>query len=135
MKVRVFNAKNVPIDRRHRVDDNLDDLPYDFEIDQDKIGIHKPVKFNGLIYSPGSLRQDSHVVCDVIRLTKDIDYKFTKDIVCPYCGSEVMDSWERLDCDEIECASCISSFSYERIATVDYVSKKVKKYRMPEIKG
>lgn len=56
---------------------------------------------------------------------KDRDY--THEITCPYCGAEI-ESWEMGDeDDEYECEYCSSTFSYQRIVTVQYCSQPVKK--------
>jgi hypothetical protein len=50
----------------------------------------------------------------------------TDEVVCPYCGAEVMDSWELPDCDDIECWECGKKFHYEREVTVTYWSHRIK---------
>ena len=50
-----------------------------------------------------------------------IEHEYTKDIVCPYCGEEVGDSWEFQDeCGELECYECNKKFHWNRIITVEY---------------
>lgn len=47
---------------------------------------------------------------------------FTDEIVCPYCGYEVSDSWECPDeDDEMYCDNCGKEFSYVRNIEVIYV--------------
>lgn len=54
-----------------------------------------------------------------------IETECTRNITCPYCGWEDVDSWEAGDSDdECECAHCGETFSYERIITVEYTSWK-----------
>lgn len=56
---------------------------------------------------------------------KKISYKYTKEIVCPYCGHEFKDSWEASDGeDDKYCETCQNEFGYERVVTVEYISYK-----------
>ena len=56
----------------------------------------------------------------------DIDNKHTSEIVCPYCGSEESDSWERDDDGVIDCDQCGKQFYYTRIIDVTYSTEKIK---------
>jgi len=56
------------------------------------------------------------------------EQQFKSNITCPYCGYEDMGSWESFDDEDEEiCGNCGSTFSYERIVTVEYTSHPVKK--------
>ncbi len=56
------------------------------------------------------------------------EQNFKDNITCPYCGYENQDSWECTDDEDEEiCGNCGSTFSYERIVTVEYTSYPVKK--------
>lgn len=55
----------------------------------------------------------------------NIDHKYTANITCPYCGWEDKDSWESSDGGETDCGRCESSFSFERIVTVEYSTSKL----------
>lgn len=58
--------------------------------------------------------------------TKNIEHQFTDDIVCPYCGEEVGDSWEiSSDSDTYECGGCGKTFYYTRDVTVTYSTDKL----------
>jgi len=52
---------------------------------------------------------------------KSIDCEYTSEIVCPYCGEEVGDSWEFEGEDgEWECHECEKTFNWYRTVTVEY---------------
>ena len=51
-----------------------------------------------------------------------IDCKFTRELVCPYCGYKFNNSWELRDEGNIECESCEKIFDYERDVVVSYIS-------------
>ena len=38
----------------------------------------------------------------------------TDEIVCPYCGYEISDSWEYSDSDDQQCCACDKHFHYNR---------------------
>jgi DNA-directed RNA polymerase subunit RPC12/RpoP len=47
--------------------------------------------------------------------------RFTKEIVCPYCGFVFKDSWDfDEDSGDIECSGCGKEFSFERNTRVTY---------------
>ena len=54
-----------------------------------------------------------------------IDHEFTDELVCPWCGYELCDSWERTN-DEGEeyCDRCGNMFTYTRHITVEYSTEK-----------
>ena len=57
-----------------------------------------------------------------------IDHKYTRNIVCPYCGWEDKDSWESGVEEEEEiydCGNCEKHFGVRRIVTVEYYSEKL----------
>ena len=56
---------------------------------------------------------------------EDIDYEFTDEIVCPYCGYKFNDSWE-MGTDDIDqdCPECGKHFSWSTDVTVKYISEK-----------
>jgi hypothetical protein len=54
----------------------------------------------------------------------EIDHTNTKEIVCPYCGQEVSDSWEYPEYGEHEC-DCGQTFNYSRRVSVTYFSEKI----------
>ena len=54
-----------------------------------------------------------------------IDYEYTEEIVCPYCGEDVGDSWEYPEEDKITCGGCEKQFTYHRDTDITYVSKKI----------
>lgn len=64
-------------------------------------------------------------------MTKDIDCEYTKNITCPYCGDENIDSWEVGE-DIYEgslgkqiCGNCDKEFIVRRDCDVTYVSEKI----------
>lgn len=53
---------------------------------------------------------------------------WTDEITCPWCGDEMLDSWEYADLDdECECDNCDGVFAYERHVEVTYSSSRVEK--------
>lgn len=57
-----------------------------------------------------------------------INHKYTSNIVCPHCGTEDHDSWERSPGEEdlglIECDDCGKHFYATRSISVDYTTQK-----------
>lgn len=50
----------------------------------------------------------------------------TSEIVCPYCGYEMSDSWElSCDDDEYECDECGKKFHYYREVDVHYTTHRI----------
>ncbi|MGI5848797.1 MAG: hypothetical protein ACOX8Q_01795 [Christensenellales bacterium] len=53
-----------------------------------------------------------------------IDHEYTRNIVCPYCGYEDIDSWEVESGEEDlglqTCGNCEKEFYAQRIVTVEY---------------
>ena len=60
---------------------------------------------------------------------REIDCRYTDEIICPHCGYEHGDSWEvhfeSDGCTEFECNECRKTFHVERDVTVKYISKKM----------
>lgn len=55
----------------------------------------------------------------------EFDCEDTRNIICPYCGYEHIDSWEcNASDDEYICHRCSEIFGYEREVTVSYTSFK-----------
>jgi len=54
------------------------------------------------------------------------DTSYTPDIICPWCGESLGDSWElSSNSDELECENCEHAYTYERIIDVTYSTSKV----------
>lgn len=63
--------------------------------------------------------------CHLISIDGDHDTDGTDEAVCPYCGHEIMDSWEySRDDGEIECGQCCQEFNYTRNVSVTYSTSK-----------
>lgn len=58
-----------------------------------------------------------------------IDHEYTNNLICPWCGSEDMESWEiEPDLEElgiVKCDECEKDFYGFRCITIEYVTKKV----------
>ena len=51
------------------------------------------------------------------------NHTYTNNIICPYCGDEIEDSWQYDDDeDEIQCEYCNKIFHYERHTTIKYTT-------------
>lgn len=51
---------------------------------------------------------------------------WTEEITCPWCGTEMSDSWEMADSDdECYCDNCDKIFAYERHVEITYTSSRV----------
>lgn len=61
----------------------------------------------------------------------EIDHRYTKEIVCPYCGYEFRDSWELAGDDgdeqQTDCDECGKDFLYYADIDVTYCTRKIKK--------
>ena len=57
---------------------------------------------------------------------KEIDHKYTGEIVCPHCGYVNSDSWENDNNGWEECPECEKPYSWERIVTIEYTTQKEK---------
>lgn len=57
-------------------------------------------------------------------MSTEIEHKYTSEIVCPYCGDELGDSWEfgsgRQDIGEVDCPNCEKTFIAYRNIEVTY---------------
>lgn len=64
-----------------------------------------------------------------VRTDEPIDCSYTDEIVCPHCGYEHRDSWERNDGDEgtfeTECGECERMFECRRCVSISYVSREI----------
>jgi transcription elongation factor Elf1 len=59
-----------------------------------------------------------------------IDHEDTKEIVCPHCGHELRDSWEKSQNDDgsfglHDCEKCGKRFEWECSVTVTYSTRNV----------
>lgn len=57
----------------------------------------------------------------------EIKHKYTKEIVCPYCGYEYMDSWEMVKPEEgedIVCENCEKKFYARSDMDITYITSK-----------
>lgn len=66
------------------------------------------------------------------RKTKTNMPKYTRNIICPYCGWEDKDSWEVFDGEdgdgaetEVDCGNCEKTFSVILNVEFSYTSKKI----------
>ena len=57
---------------------------------------------------------------------EQIDASCTDEVVCPYCGAEMTDSWEYPDSGEEWCEECDRVFTFFRQVDVHYSSQQVK---------
>lgn len=56
---------------------------------------------------------------------EEIDYEWTPEVVCPYCGYEQRDSWELTeDTGETYCDECERTFGYQRFTEYTYTTTK-----------
>jgi len=55
---------------------------------------------------------------------REIDCRYTDEIVCPYCGYKFRDSWEMGANGEPECPECGKMFSFTTDVTVLYISER-----------
>jgi hypothetical protein len=51
---------------------------------------------------------------------KEVSHEYTNEIVCPWCGYEMGDSFEMPEDGEEECSECEKTFSYCRNVSVSY---------------
>jgi len=63
----------------------------------------------------------------MIKKLEDIDHENTDEIICPWCGKEVGDSWEMADDGKDEtCGYCEKQFDYNRVIDVTYSTMRKK---------
>jgi transcription elongation factor Elf1 len=59
----------------------------------------------------------------------EIKHRYTRNMVCPYCGHENMNSWDYMsgeeDLGEVECGECGKDYEAQRIVTVEYKTEKI----------
>jgi DNA-directed RNA polymerase subunit RPC12/RpoP len=59
-------------------------------------------------------------------MSKEIDTKYTEDIVCPHCGHVHSDSWEiESNSGNDKCSRCDKEFGFERDIEVTYSTWKL----------
>lgn len=57
-------------------------------------------------------------------MSHEIDCRNTDDIVCPYCGYTLMDSWECGSEGVVECPECGERFRFDSDHVVYYTSQR-----------
>jgi hypothetical protein len=98
------------------------------EIDKD-VSIGNVINVEGNYFAVGvlSFQNKSAGVHPVKINFRPNGAEYERNIICPYCGYEDVNSWEREESDERhECGRCGAIMSYERIVTVEYNSYPVK---------
>lgn len=148
--MKIFDNKDLENKHKYSWDYNKDGrTPEDdgikplFETDKE-ISISEPITINNVAYSLGSISYKNDENGNRVP-TWSVAYKlknqdvfvgyedpeeqdYTSNIICPYCGYEDIDSWEcSEEDDEHECGECGSTFSYQRVVTVEYCSQPIKK--------
>jgi hypothetical protein len=63
-------------------------------------------------------------------MKNNIDCSGTDELVCPYCGYEHSDSWERSDEGDFQCFECEKSFVY-----TSYTSRTFTSHQAPCLNG
>ena len=58
-------------------------------------------------------------------MSKEIDHNYTDEVVCPYCGAEMADSWEYPDDGKETCWNCGKEFHYQREVEAHYWTHKL----------
>lgn len=144
--MKIFDKKSLGNKRSWDYEGNLspedDGIKPLIETDKE-ISISEPIIINNVVYSLHSIRHESmnNGGLPIWGIAERLDnqdifvnneepeeQQFTSNITCPYCGYENQDSWECADDEDEEiCGNCGSTFSYERIVTVEYTSYPVKK--------
>ena len=137
--IKIIDEKNIPIERRHAIGDNYEDIHSDFMVDNSIVEGLTPFIHNGFMYSPCQLSKiNKYAVCEKLSVgeieSERIDYEYTMNITCPYCGYKNIDSWEMPDNSDSEiCERCHGEYSYNREVMVEYCSQKIKKGELKEI--
>jgi DNA-directed RNA polymerase subunit RPC12/RpoP len=77
------------------------------------------------LYTEGLLCNNCHQN-RVDKRTKEFkgSTSYTDEIVCPYCGYKLNDSWE-LEGDECDCPDCERTFEVTRYTTIEYCTRKL----------
>ena len=136
--IRVIDGEKISNERRYSCDeDDFGDIEADIMVKESIIEGLTPFIYDGYIYSPGFLSlRGGYCVCDKTPVDiEDVDYEYTDEIVCPYCGYKQSDSWESEDSsDEVICEFCNSKYAYQRNMEVTYSSVKIEKVKLKEIK-
>ncbi len=60
-------------------------------------------------------------------MTKEIDHRHTKEMICPYCGTKQSDVWEIVghkEDGEAWCGSCSVKFRWSVHTTTTYTTSK-----------
>ncbi|MFB4471756.1 hypothetical protein ACDI16_02160 [Oceanobacillus caeni] len=88
--------------------------------------IYEKVNFNGKTYVT-SVIDDSKKVAFVQELNvleEGTEFEYEREAICPYCGSEQMDSWELSgdggEENETYCGTCGEDFKYVRNIEITY---------------
>lgn len=61
---------------------------------------------------------------ELIKDEDEINFEYTSEVVCPWCGYEYHDSWEFSNEGNEICPECFGEFEYWRDITVDYSTKR-----------
>ncbi len=100
------------------------------EVDKD-IDVNEVLRIRGELYYVCIKSKDYVVVrkLNVLALNEEPEDLFNQnEIKCPYCESEMSDSWEMPDEDgDYECPFCHSHFSYVREVSATYTSCPISK--------
>ena len=108
-----------------------------FETEKD-LDIGMPFKFEGVCYSGAcKMPKDKIIIVHEFSPAEDkVEEAYgERNITCPYCGDENVDSWEMgSDDGEEECQTCGSTFSWQREVSVTYNSQPVRLQEIVEIK-
>lgn len=95
-----------------------------FEMDNIYLGLYR---FNDRIYNVTSIEAIWARVIE-LKIEDKQETEYEHNLKCPYCGYEDNDSWELYDNDDdFECGRCGALMQYERIVTIEYSAKIVKK--------
>ena len=90
------------------------------------LDLYDVLKIKGQLYTIVIEHRNGDVTVEPFEFRKEVDDLLIEDeATCPYCGA-VHGNIDG-DCDEYKCDVCSSDFSYNRIVTVEYWTKPVKK--------
>lgn len=88
--------------------------------------IFEKVNFNGKTYVTSVINDEMNVALaqEVNVFGEGTEFEFEREAICPYCGSEQMDSWELSGDDggleETDCGTCGKDFEYVRHIDITY---------------